>query len=185
MDRKIKKFTLTGTKEPEERAYETAHRAVARRAAADGMVLLKNEDGLLPFAQGAKLALYGAGVVATIKGGTGSGDVNVRETVSVYEGLKNAGFEIVNEDWIQAYGTYYKNAREQWREVIWKDAGEQAAAGNDNGLFDAYSSHQFDLPAGDLPAPVEADAAIYVIARIAGEAKDRQLRLRPIPWIIY
>ncbi len=176
MDRKIKEFTLTGTKEPGERAYETAHRAVARRAAADGMVLLKNEDGLLPFTQGAKLALYGAGAVVTIKGGTGSGDVNVRETVSVYEGLKNAGFEIVNEDWIQSYGTYYKNAREQWREVVWKDAEKQAAAGNDNALFDAYSSHQFDLPAGDLPAPVEADAAIYVIARIAGEAKDRQLR---------
>ena len=176
MDRKIKAFTLPGTKETGAREYEKAHRAVARQAAADGMVLLKNEDGLLPFAKGTKLALYGAGAVATIKGGTGSGDVNSRETVSVYEGLKDAGFEIVNEDWIRAYGSYYTKAREQWRETIWKDADELYAAGNTNAAFDAYASHQFDLPSGDLPTPVEADAAVYVIARIAGEAKDRQLR---------
>ena len=176
MDREIKKFTLTGTKEPEERAYETAHRAVARRAAADGMVLLKNEDGLLPFAQGAKLALYGAGVVATIKGGTGSGDVNSRETVSVYEGLKDAGYVIANEAWIDAYRTCYQKAREEWRDLIWKECDERKAAGESDPLFSSYAAHQFDLPAGELPTPVEADAAVYVIARIAGEAQDRQLR---------
>ena len=176
MDRKIKEFTLPGTKDPGVREYETKHREVARRAAADGMVLLKNEDGMLPFAQGAKLALYGAGAVATIKGGTGSGDVNSRETVSVYEGLKDAGYVIANEDWIDAYRTCYQKAREEWRDLIWKECDERKAAGESDPLFSAYATHQFDLPAGELPTPVEADAAVYVIARIAGEAKDRQLR---------
>ena len=61
-------------------------RAIARRAAAEGMVLLEN-DGILPLEQGAKLALYGRGVRDTIKGGTGSGDVNSRNTISVEQGL--------------------------------------------------------------------------------------------------
>ena len=151
MDRKIKAFTLPGTKDPGVREYETKHREVARRAAADGMVLLKNEDGMLPFAQGTRLALYGAGAVATVKGGTGSGDVNSRETVSVYEGLKNAGYVIANEDWIDAYRTCYRKAREEWRDLVWKESDERKAAGESDPLFCAYAAHQFDLPAGDLP----------------------------------
>ena len=176
MERKIKEFTLPGTTDPGVQEYEKAHRAVARSAAADGMVLLKNEDGMLPFAAGANLALYGAGAVATIKGGTGSGDVNSRETVSVYDGLKAAGYTIANEEWISAYRECYKKAREAWRDVIWAECDVRAAAGDSDPMFCAYADHQFDLPAGELPTPVEADAAIYVIARIAGEAKDRQLR---------
>lgn len=53
------------------------------------MVLLKNE-GILPLKEGTKIALYGVGASRTIKGGTGSGDVNERETVSIYQGMKNA-----------------------------------------------------------------------------------------------
>lgn len=176
MERKIKPYTLSGTKESEPRDYERAHREVARRAAADGMVLLKNEGGLLPFSEGARLALYGAGAVATVKGGTGSGDVNSRETVSVYEGLKGAGFTIVNEDWISDYQARYQKAKEEWRDAIWKEEDERKAAGETDPLFCAYANHPFMPPAGELPSPVEADAAIYVIARVAGEGKDRTLR---------
>lgn len=173
MERKIKAYTFSGTTAQEPRDYEAVHRQIARRAAADGMVLLKNEDGFLPFKEGTRLALYGAGAVATIKGGTGSGDVNSRETVNVYEGLKAAGFTIVSEDWIEGYKDCYRKAREQWREEIWKDEEARTAAGEPEPMFNAYASHQFELPAGALPTPVESDAAIYVIARIAGEAKDR------------
>lgn len=173
MERKIKARTFSGTTEQAERDYERAHREIARRAAADGMVLLKNEGGLLPFAPGARLALYGAGAVATVKGGTGSGDVNSRKTISVYEGLKEAGFTIANEDWISAYQACYQKAREDWRDIIWKEDDERRAAGEPDPMFSAYSSHPFEIPAGALPSPVQADAGIYVIARIAGEAKDR------------
>lgn len=173
MERKIKARTFSGTTEQAERDYERAHREIARRAAADGMVLLKNEGGLLPFAPGARLALYGAGAVATVKGGTGSGDVNSRKTISVYEGLKEAGFTIANEDWISSYQACYQKAREDWRDIIWKEDDERRAAGEPDPMFSAYSSHPFEIPAGALPSPVQADAGIYVIARIAGEAKDR------------
>ena len=55
---------------------------VAYNAACEGMVLLKN-DGCLPFS-GKKVALYGAGASMTIKGGTGSGEVNERHSQKNY-----------------------------------------------------------------------------------------------------
>ena len=164
---KIKERVFSGTQDPSVQAYELRHRAVAREAAAEGIVLLKNEDHLLPLAPGSKIALYGAGAVSTIKGGTGSGDVNARETVSVWQGMKEAGYQIVNEDWLRAYETAYTNARLAWRQKIWDkiDAGEH--------LFMAYAGTAFLPPAGDPPQKNGADTAIYVVARTAGEGADR------------
>ena len=76
-------------KSPEIQSFETEHIAAVRRLAPECMVLLEN-DGTLPLKGAGKLALYGSGARRTIKGGTGSGDVNVRHFVTVEEGLKNA-----------------------------------------------------------------------------------------------
>ena len=54
-------------------------------------------DGTLPFSGAGKLALYGSGARSTIKGGTGSGDVNVRHFVNIEEGLEHAGFTITTK----------------------------------------------------------------------------------------
>ena len=94
MTRILKERKFSGTTDPKVQPWELEHRKVARRAAAEGIVLLKNEDHILPLKAGSKVALYGAGAGRTIKGGTGSGDVNERERVSVFQGMKNAGFEI-------------------------------------------------------------------------------------------
>lgn len=88
---------FTGVTSPEITKREISNRAIARKAAAEGIVLLENKRQLLPLKKGEKVALYGAGVSRTIKGGTGSGDVNERERVSIYQGMKDAGFCITNE----------------------------------------------------------------------------------------
>ena len=93
--RKERRFT--GVTSPEITKREISNRAIARKAAAEGIVLLENKRQLLPLKKGEKVALYGAGVSRTIKGGTGSGDVNERERVSIYQGMKDAGFCITNE----------------------------------------------------------------------------------------
>ena len=111
--------TLVGTASQAVRPYETEHRKVARKAAAEGMVLLKNENNLLPIEKSKKIALYGAGAAVTIKGGMGSGDVNARETVSIYQGLVNAGYEITTQQWIHDYEQTYREARLKWRQEIW------------------------------------------------------------------
>jgi beta-glucosidase len=66
--------------------------AVARSAAAQGMVLLKNDRARLPLAKGSRLALFGNGAYETVTGGTGSGDVNEAYAVSLAQGLEAAGF---------------------------------------------------------------------------------------------
>ena len=55
---------------------------------------LKNE-GLLPL-QKVPIALLGSGAVKPVKGGTGSGDVNCRRTVSIFEGFENAGVTLTS-----------------------------------------------------------------------------------------
>ncbi|MCD8088545.1 MAG: glycoside hydrolase family 3 C-terminal domain-containing protein [Oscillospiraceae bacterium] len=168
----MKTRTHTGTTSPAEQPYELRHRAVARRAAAESIVLLKNEDGLLPLPVMTPLALYGAGAGCTIKGGTGSGDVNERYSVSIVEGLKNAGYPITTEDWITAYAGQYRKARDIWRDEIW--AAWDAAADDLVNRFVLYSERPFRMPlGGGSIVKTQAEVALYVLSRVAGEGADR------------
>lgn len=166
--RKIREIKFPGTAVQEPGAYEQSHRELARKAASEGMVLLKNEHQVLPLARKSRIALYGAGVSKTIKGGTGSGDVNERESVSIYQGMKDAGYQIVNEEWIAAYDQIYQEARLAWREEIYHKMKQ-----NDLDFFTAYSTTPFYLPTGLNITKTDSDTAIYVISRIAGENADR------------
>ena len=105
-------------------AREERTRAVARKAAAEGMVLLEN-NGILPLKAGMKLALYGTGARYTIKGGTGSGDVNSRNTVTVDAGLRAAGYEIVNGEYLDRFDREYAESKKKWERDIYREVGEE------------------------------------------------------------
>lgn len=168
MGRIIKEKTLTGTVNQEIAQYEKDHGVVARKAAASGMVLLKNEGSVLPIKAGSAVALFGAGASRTIKGGTGSGDVNERKSVSIYEGLTDAGYVITTRDWIDDYENLYESKRQEWKEAI------EAKSQNESMEFvSAYFSTPFHIPAGPQVYETDTDTAIYVISRIAGEGADR------------
>ena len=160
-----------GQTTPEVTERETRIRAVARKAAEEGIVLLEN-NGVLPLKTGAKIALYGQGARYTIKGGTGSGDVNSRNTVTVDAGLREAGFRIVNNAYLDRFDEEYaKNLKKREAEVY-------RAAGDDRDpkkLYHANATIHPELP--ELPIlaedTAEADAVIYVISRISGEFADR------------
>lgn len=160
----------SGTLNPQPSARELAHRRLAKTLAEEGIVLLKN-DGLLPLAVPVSVALLGGGADKTVKGGIGSGDVNNRETISIYRGLREAGVTITSKDWLMDYDMRYQQARRVWKKKILEEAKHRSNP------FDAYAENPFSLPEGRVVTAREiegASAAIYVISRIAGEGKDRR-----------
>ncbi|HLN56602.1 MAG TPA: glycoside hydrolase family 3 C-terminal domain-containing protein [Bacteroidales bacterium] len=83
-----------------------AHAEITRQAATEGMILLKNDNSSLPFSgQIKKVALFGNSAYELFSGGTGSGDVNEAYTVSLAEGMKNAGYN-VSESLSKLYASY-------------------------------------------------------------------------------
>ncbi|MCD8323907.1 MAG: glycoside hydrolase family 3 C-terminal domain-containing protein, partial [Clostridiales bacterium] len=171
---KLRRREYVGTTSTDVTEREVKNAALVRRAAVEGFVLLKNEGGLLPLKKGSRIGLYGAGAVRTVKGGTGSGDVNNRASVNIAEGLAAAGFDVTKPglDWLAAYEDCYRQARESWKAGILSKAKE----GMD--FFTAYSTSPFAVPCGD---PIDeaaartdgADTAVFVLSRIAGENADR------------
>lgn len=166
----MKDRVYSGTKSQKASKREIENRMVARQAAADGIVLLKN-DGVLPLKEGEKIALFGGGAVCTVKGGTGSGDVNERESISVFRGFAEAGLKFSNREWLDSFAKIYQKAREDWRRLILQEMEEYK-----KGLFEIYSAHSFHMPPG-LPMKESdfegVETGFYVISRTAGENADR------------
>ena len=97
---------------------ETTHAKLSTEIAEQGIVLLENK-WCLPFDDTVKsIALFGSGSRNTMKGGTGSGDVNVREFITVEQGLINSGYEIVNTKWLNEYDSFIQNARGIYNDQI-------------------------------------------------------------------
>lgn len=162
------------TQEPTE--LELRNRALARKAAAEGFVLLKNENGALPL-KNRKIALYGMGARMTVKGGLGSGSVEERYSVNIEDGLKNAGYEITTGKWLEDYDAEYASTYQAYRDMV-----EEKIKGltNPMQIIPLAHSYVYRFPSGRLVtqedvAESNTDTAIYVLMRQAGEGNDRKL----------
>ena len=82
--------------------YEIEHLSKVRKGLSECMVLLK-KDGSFPLDKPCSLAAYGNGIRHSVKGGTGSGEVNAHVVVNIEQGLKDSGFEVVNDNWLDFY----------------------------------------------------------------------------------
>lgn len=168
IDENVKRILQYIVKTPHFKGYQykndpdlKAHALVTRNAAAEGTILLENK-GVLPLSPNIKtVALYGVAAYRPIAGGTGSGDVNRRYTVSLVEGMRNAGYTVDNS----MIDTYTKQLSDHdaavakmnipwWMpkplasEVVPSDENIQKAAQND-------------------------DVAIVTLQRLSGEGSDR------------
>ena len=167
------KYVTGATESAEITALETQNRRIAYEAACEGIVLLKNEDSALPIKPG-KLALFGAGASKTVKGGTGSGEVNERHTVTILEGLENAGFEITTKAWIADFEAELQRESDAYAERMRKTSifkfKDVINIMNDPMML-PYGRMISD---GDI-AESGCDTAVYVVARQAGEGSDKKL----------
>lgn len=148
--------------------YEQQHIQMLRNAAPECMVLLKSDRGF-PLVQPAKIALYGSGARNTIKGGTGSGDVNVRHFTTIEEGLEKAGFVITTKTWLDAYD----KVREKAHQIFVKEIKEKAKAKGIPAVFLGMGAVMPE-PEYNLPLDGDGSAAVYVLGRISGEGADRE-----------
>lgn len=153
-------------------SMELRNRKLAREAAAEGFVLLEN-DGALPLKE-KKIALYGSGARMTVKGGTGSGAVRERYSVSIAQGLEDAGIEITTNDWLDRFDRFYQDTYEEYRQAV-----EEKVKGIKDFFQILQKAGRFEHPTG-IPVTdtdiekSDTDTAIYVLARQAGEGEDRE-----------
>jgi len=171
LDRNVKRILEMILRTPRFKGYRfsnkpdlEAHAAVTRRCAAEGMVLLKNEGEALPLSGDVKkIALFGCTSYDFIAGGTGSGNVNRAYTVSLLDGLQQAGYRL--------------DAR------LKTDYERHIAAENERNRPDTTDRFAMFMP---LPRPTEMtipaarmralaaanDAALITIGRTSGEFLD-------------
>ncbi len=116
---------------------------LARRAAADGMVLLKNDDNCLPFKNDTTVSLFAKAQVKYQVGGTGSGSVNTEYTVNLLDGMETKVSEGKVTLFRELADNYHANS-------------EYSPAD------DVYQR-----------AVAASDKAVMVISRVAGERSDR------------
>ena len=150
--------------------YEQEHLDILRPLLPECTVLLK-KNGDFPLGKPGKIALYGNGVRKTVKGGTGSGEVNSRFFEIVEDGFQKAGFEIVSRDWLDAYDEIYDKAQAGFTEEIRRRAQEHHTHPVIEGMGAVMPEPEYDLPLN-----VKGETAIYVLARISGEGNDREAR---------
>ncbi len=165
------KILKAGT-DAKESALELKNRSLARKAAAEGFVLLEN-DGTLPL-KDKRIALYGSGARMTVKGGTGSGAVRERYSVNIDTGLKNAGYEIASTSWLDRFDRFYADTYEAYRQEQEEKVKGIREFYRILGMVTPFS-HPSGVPVTEEDVMLSAcDTAIYVLARQAGEGNDRK-----------
>ena len=171
LDRNVKRMLQYIVKTPRFKGYDFSnkpdlegHAKLVREAAAEGMVLLKNQSDALPL-QGGNIALFGLTAYKSIAGGTGSGNVNKAYVRNISEGLEAAGFTL-DARLVDYYAKYRDFA-----------ASERAlGAGGRNVLLGEAVLPEIAVNSQAVRATAQRnDAAVIVIGRNAGEGDDRRM----------
>jgi beta-glucosidase len=141
------------------------HAQVSREAAAESMVLLKNDGNSLPIKNSMTIAVFGNHAYDLIAGGTGSGDVNKAYAISLVDGLKNAGYK-TDKDVQQKYVDYLNDyaAKHPKKNPLMELMNPTPYAPEysvEKKAIDEKSAH--------------SDVAIFYIGRNAGEGNDRKV----------
>ncbi|HVV55858.1 MAG TPA: glycoside hydrolase family 3 N-terminal domain-containing protein [Mucilaginibacter sp.] len=169
LDANVERVLNIVLKSPEFKKYKFSSKPnlkkdaqISRMAAAQGMVLLKDDGNALPLGNGKKVALFGNTSYDMIAGGTGSGDVHKAYIISLTQGLENAGYTVDNS-LKNDYETYLKDAKAK-----------------------QPKSRNFFTPTPPIPQMTvspdllaseadNSDVAVFTLGRNAGEGADRKV----------
>jgi beta-glucosidase len=152
--------------------YEIEHINTLDKYLAECTVLLRRNGDFPIGKKNKKIYLYGNGVRKTIKGGTGSGDVNSRSFDTIEQAFTKAGYEILTKDYLDEYDKIYEKAQTEFNDNLRK---------NSSGNFFAMMGAIMPEPDYDIPYEKEGDVAVFVLSRVSGEGSDR----KPIKGDVY
>ena len=181
LDRNIQRILNLVEKSPRFQGYQysnkpdlKAHAAVTRQSAAEGMVLMKNNE-VLPLKENVKnVALYGCTSYDFIAGGTGSGNVNHAYVVSLLDGLKNGGYN-VSDELKSAYEKYIADCKEAHKKEIEEMAKKDKQAAMLARFMPGTLPAEKQFSSEELAKQADAsDVAVITIGRISGEFLDRK-----------
>ena len=181
LDRNIQRILNLVEKSPRFQGYQysnkpdlKAHAAVTRQSAAEGMVLMKNNE-VLPLKENVKnVALYGCTSYDFIAGGTGSGNVNHAYVVSLLDGLKNGGYN-VSDELKSAYEKYIADCKEARKKEIEEMAKKDKQAAMLVRFMPGTLPAEKQFSSEELAKQADAsDVAVITIGRISGEFLDRK-----------
>ncbi|QEC75236.1 beta-glucosidase family protein [Mucilaginibacter ginsenosidivorax] len=169
LDQNVERVLLYILKTPSFRKYQYAntpnlksHATLSRSAAADGMVLLKNDNSALPLNKSQKVALFGIGSYKPVIGGTGSGAVVVAYTVALEKGLSQIGY-VPDTALKTIYVTQIK-------------ADLKTHPEKNMVLGSPHLVPEPELRATDISSAADQDdIGIFTIRRNAGEGADRKV----------
>ena len=163
------------------------HAALSRKAAGEGMVLLKNRLHTLPLTRGTRVALFGKATIEYIKGGGGSGDVFCAYIRNVYDGFSQKEAEgkvSVFKPTVEFYKEYVKEASKRIPtraqiEKIWDKVNAMSfCKEKDDIIYDTFASmHVAEAHMPDeliAKAAANADIAIITLSRFSAEGVDRK-----------
>ena len=131
---------------------------LSQEIAGEGIVLLKNDNNILPIKENKNLNVFGWASTNPCYGGTGSGSLSdAYETVSLLQGLEDAGFSL-NSDLSDFYTAYRSDRPEvgMWAQD-WTLPEPTADSYTDELINDAKNF---------------SDTALVVITRVGGEGAD-------------
>ena len=163
------------------------HIALSRKAAGEGMVLLKNSNNALPLKKGEKVALFGKATIEYIKGGGGSGDVFCAYTHNIYDGFAQKEKEGKISVYMPTVDFYKEYVKEESKKIptrpeiekIWdKVNAMDFCQKKDDIIYETYASmHVVEAEASDElinTAAENADTAIITLSRFSAEGVDRR-----------
>ncbi|GAB6099708.1 beta-glucosidase [Halanaerocella petrolearia] len=170
LNRNVKRILKVVIKTPNFKDYDYSNNPplksdakLARKAATEGMILLKNKESVLPLSNNSKIGLFGNGQVETVKGGTGSGDVHSAYTISIAQGLN----EYFNLD---------QGLLNRYRDYVTKLRGLKEYQKDPKNFFAQKPRiPEKPLKKRELKTVVDnTEVGVIVIARNSGENADRK-----------